>query len=198
MTRDCCAFSPGRRVTPGATRQDGTDLFTALIRRYERPIFAAIYRMMDSDAADAADLTQDTFLKAQRALPGTSDDLDAGAWLHRIARNCCYDAMRRRGRIRWQPLDDAVGNAASGGDVGDPEGIIMRQEADAAVRAIVARLSPRNRRALVLRTCDGLSYREVGAAMGVTEGAARAQLVRARAAFRRVAAMAAHDPADDC
>lgn len=178
--------SAARRGTPGTTRRDPADVFTALVRRYERPIFGFIYRMMGSDADDAADLTQETFFKAYRALGRISDDLNAGAWLHRIARNCCLDALRRR-RIPSQPWDTAAADAAAGGtDGANPERVALRRETDDGVRAVLGRMSPRSRRALVLRAYGGMSCHEIAVATGVTEGAARAQLFRAREEFRHL------------
>ena len=172
--------------SPNPARRDAAISFAALIERYERPIFGFIYELMDRNAADAADLTQETFIKAYFALGRTSDDLNAGAWLHRIARNCCYDALRRRRSIRWQPCDAVVRMVADDSET-DPERIILRREMEEGVRDVLARMSPRNRRALVLRVYDGLSFREVGAALGITDEAARSQLSRARAQFRRLA-----------
>ena len=78
--------------------------FEAIFQRYERQIYSFIYRMM-GDADDAYDLTQDCFVKAYRALSGTSDDLNVSAWLHRIASNACLDVLRRRQRLRWLPWE---------------------------------------------------------------------------------------------
>ena len=79
--------------------------FDALYTRYERQIYAYVYRTMNGNPDDATDLTQETFLKAYKALGKTSDDLNISAWLHRIAYNTCLDELRRRQRIRWQPWD---------------------------------------------------------------------------------------------
>lgn len=183
--------------TPAGTRRGEMEAFTALVERYERPIFAFVYRRMDGNAADAADLTQEAFIKAYRALPRTPADLNVGAWLHRIAANCCVDELRRRRRARCQPWDEALHGAdLRGGDAADPERIALDREADAVVRAILGRMSPRNERALVLRECVGLSCAEVGAAMGVSRQAAKSMLFRAREEFRRLAEAGTGDPTE--
>lgn len=56
--------------------------FESLLRRYERQIYGFTYRMMGGNAADADDLTQETFIKAYRALPRTGEMLHLSAWLH--------------------------------------------------------------------------------------------------------------------
>ncbi len=177
---------------PVDTRRDDEAAFALLVGRYERPIFGFVLRMMDGNAADAADLTQETFIKAHRALGRTPASLNANAWLNAIAANCCRDELRRRRRrARWQPWDEAVHDVcAPADDETDPERIALRREADAGVRGILARMSPRNKRALVLRECVGLSYAEVGVAMGVSPQALKSMLFRAREEFRRLAASA--------
>src|SRR5919202_5058084 len=73
--------------------------FAELYARYERRIYSFVYRTM-GDHDDAAELTQETFLKAYRALGNTDDELNVNAWLHRIAANACTDVLRRRRRGR--------------------------------------------------------------------------------------------------
>lgn len=80
------------------------EAFTLLYQKYERTIYQFIYRMV-GNAEDANDLTQECFLRAYKALPQTSDDLNLGAWLRRIATNVCLDTLRRRNRLRWLRLD---------------------------------------------------------------------------------------------
>src|SRR5919202_448754 len=69
--------------------------FAEIYARYERRIYAFVYRTM-GNPEDACDLTQETFLKAYRALDRTNDELNVNAWLHRIAANTCLDVLRRR------------------------------------------------------------------------------------------------------
>ena len=87
-------------------RRGDADAFEALVRRYERQIYSFTYRML-GDADDAADLTQESFVKAYRALPRARPDTNVSAWLHRIAANACLDVLRRRQRLRWLPWNGA-------------------------------------------------------------------------------------------
>lgn len=160
--------------------------FEALLNRYERQIYAYIYRMMGGNPDDAQDLTQETFLKAYRALGRTSDDLNVSAWLHRIASNSCLDELRRRQRIRWQPWDMAKHDRLLRGSAGEnPERSMLRVEAEGTVQAILNRMSARNKQALVLREYEGLSCEDIGEIMGISRSAVKSVLFRAREEFRK-------------
>jgi len=160
--------------------------FEALLSRYERQIYAYIYRMMGGNGDDAEDLTQDTFLKAYRALSRTSDDLNVSAWLHRIASNSCLDELRRRQRIRWQPWDNTKHDRMLHGSAAEnPERSMLRREAEGTVQEILNRMSARNKQALVLREYEGLSCEDIGVVMGISRSAVKSVLFRAREEFRK-------------
>lgn len=169
--------------------------FEALLRRYERQIYAFTYRMMGGNAADADDLTQETFIKAYRALPRTTDLLHVSAWLHRIAANTCRDEWRRRRRTGYQPWDASVHEPLlPSRPEENPEAIALQKEADERVQAVLRRMKPRNTRALVLREYAGLSCEEIGAIMGISHKAVKSTLFRARDEFRAQAAMLGAQP----
>jgi RNA polymerase sigma-70 factor, ECF subfamily len=161
--------------------------FEALLRQYERPLYGFIYRLMGNNAEDAADLLQETFIKVYRALPRIPAEVNFPAWLYRVARNCCLDEMRRRRRARWTVWDGAQGSslADQAGDT-DPEQMVLDREGDSGVTAVLARMSPRNREALILRECEGMSCEEIGAVFGISRKAVKSMLFRARDEFRRV------------
>lgn len=172
-------------------RRGDTAAFESLLRRYERQIYGFTYRMMGGNAADADDLTQETFIKAYRALPRTADLLHVSAWLHRIAANSCRDELRRRRRAHCQSWDPAIHEPLTPGTpTENPESLVLQKEADASVQAILNRMRPRNKQALMLREYLGLSCREIGAVMGVSQKAVKSTLFRARDEFRCIAATA--------
>jgi RNA polymerase sigma-70 factor (ECF subfamily) len=170
-------------------RNGDTVAFETLLRRYERQIFAFTYRMMGGNAADADDLTQETFIKAYRALDRTADLLHVSAWLHRIAANSCRDEWRRRRRAGCQPWDATVHEAMlPSRPEENPESLMLQKEADERVQAVLNRMKPRNKQALILREYGGLSCEEIGAIMGVSHKAVKSTLFRARDEFRCQAA----------
>src|SRR5215475_16184159 len=79
--------------------------FDQIYDEYKTPIYNYVYHLV-GDREQADDLTQDTFLKAFRALPKMDASLKLSAWLYRIATNTAYDALRRRKLISWLPWQD--------------------------------------------------------------------------------------------
>ena len=145
--------------------------FAALFARYERRIYAFVYRMM-GDPDDAFDLTQETFIKAYRALDKTDEELNVNAWLHRIASNACMDVLRRRQRIRWLPWEGAKHDRASQIREDDPEGALIGDETQRTVQRVMlgAVLSgPPNRLPplLLLRTASEAVNRSATRAMAI-------------------------------
>jgi RNA polymerase sigma-70 factor, ECF subfamily len=160
--------------------------FEAIFQRYERQIYSFIYRMM-GDADDAYDLTQDCFVKAYRALSGTSDDLNVSAWLHRIASNACLDVLRRRQRLRWLPWEGPKhDHLLISTPIDDPERAAISQETRVTVQRVLDKMSHRHRLALILREYEGLSCEEIGEVMSLSRSAVKSMLFRAREEFRRV------------
>src|SRR5690348_13402036 len=119
-------------------RRGDASAFASLLRHYERQIYGFTYRMMGGNAADADDLTQETFIKAYRALPRTADVLHVSAWLHRIAANSCRDELRRRRRTHCLSWDPAIHEpAVHTGPEENPESLLLRREADEWVQAVL-------------------------------------------------------------
>ena len=125
---------------------------------------------MVSDSDLAQDVAQDAFLKAYRALGDFRGDAAFRTWLLTITANEARGALRRRGRQRETALENA-GPVTSGGR--DPEEeALMNTEAQRA-RAMMERLPEKQRLSVSLRVEEGLSFREIGAVIGSSEGAAR-------------------------
>lgn len=159
--------------------------FASLFARYERRIYAFSYRMM-GNPDDAFDLTQETFLKAFRALDKTDEELNVNAWLHRIASNACMDVLRRRQRIRWLPWDAPKHERASTILEDNPEGAVIGDETQRIVQRVLDKMSPRNRQAMVLREYEGLSCEDIGEIMGASRSAVKSILFRGREEFRKL------------
>lgn len=167
--------------------------FAAIYQRYERRIYAYVFRIM-GNPDDAFDLTQETFIKAYQALPrlDPEQELNLSAWLHRIASNACLDVLRRRKLISWLPWEherergEGVAEPASHDKSGDPENSYEQQETSKQVQTTLRRMSARNRMALVLKEYQDLSCDEIADVMGVSRGAVKSILFRAREEFRKL------------
>lgn len=142
------------------------------------------------DPTDAADATQEVFLRVTRSVLGFRGESAFGTWLHRVTVNVCLTALRRRGDADARGMAAgreafAVPGAAT--DIGTGEdlqaGVVTREEASAVVAAM-AGLSDDDREVIVLRDVKGLSTRQTARALGISESAAKVRLHRAHARLR--------------
>jgi RNA polymerase sigma factor (sigma-70 family) len=136
-------------------------------------------RLLLRDPAEAEDAAQQVFLSAHRAVLGGSAPREAPAWLAAIARNECRARIRARMR---EPL--ALPELPS--DLPDPLASAIRALDLDAIWAALSSLPRRQRRALLLRELGGLSYHELGIALGVSQSAVESLLFRARQQLRSV------------
>ncbi len=174
--------SLGAAVTPmreGAARS----AFDRLFEDYSAPIFNYVLRMV-GDRDRAADITQDTFIKAYRKLDSLTDENSTRSWLYRIATNTAIDEMRRR---RWiSPLgpDDERELDRPDGGLG-PEGQVMAATLDDRIQRALMRLRPNHRQCLILSDVEDMNAHQIGEVMGLSYGAVRTLLCRARGEMRR-------------
>lgn len=167
--------------------------FAQLYDRYERRIYAYVYRIM-GNPDDAFDLTQDAFIKAYQALPrlDAEQEMNLSAWLHRIASNACMDVLRRRKLVNWLPWEhergqgEGVSEPSTSRVADDPERSYDRQETTRQVQATLNRMSSRNRMALILKEYQDLSCDEIADILEVSRGAVKSILFRAREEFRKL------------
>lgn len=143
----------------------------AFIRTTQAEVWRFVAALVDPGAAD--DLTQETYLRAFRALPAFEGRSSARTWLFGIARRVCADHLRTV--VRQRRL---LGRAAAFEPVGEP----IHEDPAGAVGAteLLGRLSPAQREAFVLTQLLGLSYDEAAATLGVPIGTIRSRVARAR------------------
>ena len=162
--------------------------FEEIFTRYNAQIYSYLLGMV-ANPEQAQDLTQDTFVKAYRALPNVKE-LILPAWLYRIATNTALDALRHRKLIAWLPFgpDDEDRFRA-------PERDFSGEMAESEmVRQSLLALTPRQRACLLLRTRDGLSIDEICTAMKMSRDAVKATLYRGKERFRTAYRALEHAP----
>jgi len=152
-----------------------------LYDRYLDRMYAYL-RARTSSAEDAADLTQQVFLRAFDALDQYHPQRASFAtWLFRIARNTATDAYRRqKSAVAWDFLPAALQPIA--GD--DPEASALRQETRDRLRLVLGACDARTREVLALRYGADLSVAEIAAIVGKSEAAVKKQLTRALRALK--------------
>jgi RNA polymerase sigma factor (sigma-70 family) len=140
-----------------------------LVRRHHASAFRVALGILGEEDG-AADATQDAFIKAFRGLEGFRGDASFRTWLLTIAANEARGLLRKRGRRRELGLEVA-GPVATTQETAE-DALQHAEEAD-RVRALLEKLPEKQREAVTLRIFEGLSFKDVGALIGSSEGAAR-------------------------
>ncbi len=159
--------------------------FEALVTAYQKQVYNLALRTV-GNAEDAADMTQEAFLRAYRSLGSFRGDSKFSVWLYRLTTNICIDFLRSRGRRGAVSLTvgDGEDEDAQELDVADerfdPVQALERSELRRAVQRGLAALPEDYRRILVLRELNGLSYAEIGQVLRLEEGTVKSRLFRAR------------------
>jgi RNA polymerase sigma-70 factor (ECF subfamily) len=167
-------------------QQDRSDAqraaFDRLIGEYQVPIFNYALRMI-GDADRAADVAQDTFIKAFRKLDTLTDAASTRSWIYRIATNTAIDELRRRRHTARMSEDEAHLELAD--DRAGPEAQVMDALLDERIGRALLRLRPNHRQCLLLSDLEEMSAQQIAAVMEMRPGAVRVLLCRARAEMRR-------------
>lgn len=141
--------------------------FDDLVRRHQRALWRLARRYVKNDA-DAADVVQQAFVRAFRAVDGFRRAATVRSWLYRITINAALNHVRDHGRERPEVIaDDALTERAEGARR------IEAEQAHDRLLAAVAELPDKQRAVLELRVFDELSFREVGELTACSENAAK-------------------------
>lgn len=155
------------------------------VERFGRVVYNLSLRLT-GNPADAADLAQESLLKALKGLPSFRGG-NAGVWTYRITVNAWKNWLRAKSArtvrrffsLDGDGVDSEPANVASGEP--GPEGAAAAAAEKARVEAALARLSPEERAVLVLRELDGCSYDEIAESLDLPLGTVKSRLARARA-----------------
>ncbi len=161
------------------SRQGSHAAYATLVRRYQDRVYRFILRMAGS-RDEALELTQDVLIKAFQALPGWRPEAEFRTWLFRIAANTATDALRRRKVVEFVALDEDYDVPDEGAG---PEAQLAAKQQLRALDVALNRLPPDHRQIVLLREVEDMSYSEIGAALGITEGTVKSRLARAREAL---------------
>jgi RNA polymerase sigma-70 factor (ECF subfamily) len=163
----------------------------ALVRKYGGRMLAVARRFLRGEE-DSADAVQDAFLAAFRSLENFEGNSTLGTWLHRIVVNSCLMKLRAQSRSRAVPIDDLLPTFDDTGRHTRPVrpweeqalSRLTRQETRAQVQACIDRLPEPYRVVLLLRDIEELDTDETAQRLGITSGAVKTRLHRARQALR--------------
>ena len=170
------------------------EAYNWLIAHYHQPIYSLVYRILN-DPADAADTTQEVFLKVFRGMKHFNGQSSLKTWLYRIA---IHEASNQR---RWwfrhksretalETQEDENGNTFGVGDTlvdsGDsPFEALAHEEVRSRVEAELRQVPEPYRTTLLLRDIEGLSYEEISEVLQISLGTVKSRLIRGREALKK-------------
>lgn len=165
------------------------EAFEQLVLKYQTAVYNLCLRMT-GDPEDAADMTQESFLKAWRNLESFQGNSAFSTWLYRLASNTCLDHLRS---VKRKPqlslvMEDEDGETQAL-DVPDsapsPEEQVIALDEQSRLNDALQALDEDQRQILILRAVNGLSYTEIAEALQLKEGTVKSRLARARDQLRK-------------
>jgi len=158
--------------------------FSAIVKRYREQIFHFILKMV-KDGAQAEDLTQETFIKAFRALASFNSQYAFSTWLYKIAANNCIDYFRKK-KLATTSIDTPI-QAKDGQlhrDFPDhqegPESQLISKERTNEIKVAIDSLPEKYRQAIILRHSQDRSYEEIAKELDLPLGTVKVRIFRAR------------------
>ena len=164
--------------------EGNTDDFEILVKEYEKNVYNLALRMT-GDPDDAYDMSQEAFVKAYSSLKSFRFESKFSVWLYRIVSNVCLDYMRSRKRRPAASLsvEDDEGEESQldiPDDTASPESLLERKLTVEAVQRGLMSLGEEQRKILLMREIEGLSYEEIGEALALEGGTVKSRIFRAR------------------
>lgn len=164
------------------------DSFEEIVRRYQRPIAAYVYRMV-GNYESALDLTQDVFIKVYNSLARYSSEYKFSTWIYKIAHNASIDYLRRASNREHSLLIESEGETFERPILSSkltPEQESERRERREELETIIKNLPSAYRELIVLRHSLDMSYDEIADITGLPLGTVKNRLFRAREMMRDV------------
>ncbi len=168
--------------------KSGPDGFRAIHDEFRGRIHRYLCRMVGE--AEAEDLTQEVFIKVDKALPAFRDESSVSTWLYRIATNAAHDHMRSASsrheslHAELSDMDDAMASEGYGGGALHLDAALIRKDMNDCIRGIVDSLPEPYRTSLVLCDIEGLTNAEVAEVTGISLDSVKIRLHRARTKLR--------------
>ncbi len=162
--------------------------FRELLRRYERPVFSLIYRMV-RDRSLAEDLSQEAFIRAFNAIASYNPGYKFSSWIFKIAHNLTIDHLRKKridtislhgsphalteeAQARTRPIVESLDER--------PDAYVENLELGSQIESAIGKLRPQYRTVTLLRHVEGYSYREIAEIMELPLGTVKTYIHRAR------------------
>ncbi len=159
--------------------------YNGLVVRYQRQVYNLAYRML-SNAEDAGDIVQETFIRAYGALASFRQNASFLTWLYKIASNLCIDLLRSRRSKGTLSLDFELeeGREPAADRSYSPENTVVRGAVGQIVNKAVMNLPEKYRVVVVMRHLQGMSVDEIADQLALPSGTVKTHLFRAREMLR--------------
>jgi len=185
LTRDLTAANDSDLVASAVTGLEGS--FEELVRRYQRPISAYVYRMV-GDYESALDLTQEIFIKVYNSLRRYNSEFKFSTWIYKIAHNSAVDHLRRTA-TREQSITSGTESESFELPIQSnrptPEQESEQKERRIEIESVVRTLPGNYRELVILRHSQDLTYEEIVEVTGLPLGTVKNRLFRAREMMRQ-------------
>ncbi len=163
-------------------QQGDREAFRLLFEAYKDRVYSVALYFFGGDAAQAADITQQVFLKLFTKITQFRSEAEFTTWLHRLTINACVDEQRKLRRLMQFDEPDILMRPYTG--AAQDERYARREQAT-RVQAAVAELKPKLRVAILLKYFEDLSYEEMAQALGCSKGTVASRLNRGHKALAR-------------
>ena len=171
-----------RTLVAQASRGD-LAAYDQFVRRYQTRIYSLAYNMT-GNKEDAEDMVQDVFVKAFSSLKSFRGTSSFYTWIYRIAVNVCHDLQRSKKSHPTTSIDQENEEGDCFIQLPDksplPDEQAINHELGRTLLYQISQLKPAMREVLILRDLQGLSYEEIAARLGLSEGTVKSRLFRAR------------------
>jgi len=187
-------LSPDGKLVARA-RQGDRDAYRVLVERYQRRVFHLAYSLV-RNPDDAADVSQEVFVKVYLRLDTFKGESNFATWLFRITSNLASDLIRRRGTSAPVAFEEDAAETVEGSELhgsgiaaqleASPQRHTLRRELGEKLEEALAKLPEKHRAILLLREVEGLSYEEIAEALQVPPGTVMSRLFHARAKMQKL------------
>ena len=163
------------------SQQGDLNAFDILVERYQRKVFTVAYGLVH-DADEAKDLTQESFIRAYRALEGFHGTARFYTWIYRITVNLCMDYFRKQAVARAAMTTEQDEHQ----DPATPYSVASQREMSQAIHQAIRTLPEDHRTVIILREIEELSYQEIAKVTGISIGTVMSRLFYARRKLREI------------
>lgn len=164
--------------------------YEALLAKFQTPVYSLVHRLID-DQNEAADVTQEVFLKVFRSIGAFRGQSSLKTWIYRIAVNEAHNRRRWFGRHRRSEVGLELDESGRGyldllsDSSRTPFDVVLNQEFRSAIEKALAGLNPVFRSAVVLRDLEDMSYEEIADVLDVSLGTVKSRILRGRECLRK-------------